>query len=562
MAIKFSQFTEKVDPSNVDGLVGYYGNENIRISVSNLIPSGGSSVIDRVNENRLFLKDQYIQGVFNGLDATTAQVGQILDNAVNYDSNPIGIVTDIFDTSSYVTNTTNVTVNPQSPVSGFGNIQLQQDILPYGTDISEKALERDVFAFWQANGVSRVYENNEYSIFSYMYSPDGTKVWAFAKNNYGNSYYVTVIVEFDLSTPFDVTSRFFEGNAVIEHEDNGDQQFGISDANGDEFNIHYDPELNVVRLTGRGYNNDDYIFVEYQVTGQSITGVNRIISSGDSIDRITNFDVGSRLGANGTFNGDGTKFLAAEFYLFGPYELIVSTYDVSVPFSTNSSDFTNTDIRVFELTSNYSEFPSWGFISQNNCPLVRVNQAGDELSVYQVVETDKNRLYSFKISLNDFVVDSNSQIIGESSFDDYSSIRDLPANATLVHSGDLIVSNNRGRFSDLNDFSSWYYIELNVIGLGDIQAPGSFERSIDLTNDLDSPPTSLLITKQDNSSDANVTMSVDISDGTNTVTINSLDTEVDCSALTSRTLTAIWNLSVLDVQGTNAKIENYALNFR
>lgn len=39
MAIKFSQFTEKVDPANVEALVGYNGNQNIRISPTNLIAS-------------------------------------------------------------------------------------------------------------------------------------------------------------------------------------------------------------------------------------------------------------------------------------------------------------------------------------------------------------------------------------------------------------------------------------------------------------------------------------------------------------------------------------------
>jgi len=561
MAIKFSQFTEKVDPSNIDGLVGYYGNENIRISVSDLIPPGGSSVIDRINTNKQALKLQYLQGVFNGLDETTVQVGELLDNAVDYDSSQVGIVTDIFDTSSNVTNATNLTVNAQSPIDGFGNIQLQQDELPYGTNISEKAVYNDTFSFWNANGAFRGYDSTEYSIFSYMYSPDGTKVWAFAKNNFGNSYYVSVIVEFDLSTPFDVTSREFDGNAVVEHEDNNDQEFGTSQADGDEFNIHYDPELNVVRLTGRDYW-PSYVFVEYQVTGQSITGVNRIISQQDTLDNITNFYIPDYNIANGVFNADGSRFVAAYFEMGGPYILRVLTFDVSIPFSTQPSDFILTGSKIFDLTSSYSEFPSSGFIFQNFCPLLRMNQAGDELIIYQVIETDTNRLYSFKISLNNFVVDSNSQIISESSFDNYSTFRDFEKNSTLVHGGDLLVSNDVGRFADMGEFYSWNYIELNAGALGDIQSPGSFERSIDLTNDLDSTPTSVVLTQQDNSSDANVTISVDISDGTNTVTINALDTEVDCSALTSRTLTATWNLSVTDLQGTNAKIENYALNFR
>ena len=59
---KFSEFTVKTDPANVDFLVGYDGTDNVRIDPSNLGGGGASDLnglsdvsIDLTNDNAFFI---------------------------------------------------------------------------------------------------------------------------------------------------------------------------------------------------------------------------------------------------------------------------------------------------------------------------------------------------------------------------------------------------------------------------------------------------------------------------------------------------------------------------
>jgi hypothetical protein len=85
--------------------------------------------------------------------------------------------------------------------------------------------------------------------------------------------------------------------------------------------------------------------------------------------------------------------------------------------------------------------------------------------------------------------------------------------------------------------------------------------SIDLTSDLSEAPNQVVVSSEF-ATPTDTTLSVTISDGTNTVTIPSanFDTEVDCSALTSRTLTATWNFATTDTANTPT-LTNYGIYF-
>ena len=64
---KFSEFTLKTDPANVDFLVGYDGTDNVRIDPSNLGGGGGASDLNGLSDCLVDTDSLYVGEVPSGL---------------------------------------------------------------------------------------------------------------------------------------------------------------------------------------------------------------------------------------------------------------------------------------------------------------------------------------------------------------------------------------------------------------------------------------------------------------------------------------------------------------
>jgi len=111
------------------------------------------------------------------------------------------------------------------------------------------------------------------------------------------------------------------------------------------------------------------------------------------------------------------------------------------------------------------------------------------------------------------------------------------------------------------DDVSPYTLTTTPVNNGFLTSGNFVTTTIDLTADLSAPPTKVVVST-DLTLPTNTAISVTISDGTNNVVIPAanFDAEVDCSALTSRTLTATWTLETTDTAVTPT-LDNYALYF-
>ena len=541
MAIKFSQFTQKVDPSNVEALVGYNGNQNIRISPSDLISSssGGLTISDRINSNKQVLKNEYLQGIANQL--TTGAFGSPsgnLQGVIDYDSSHIGVRSDIFTDATNVSNTSNLTVNANTPDDELGSVQITQNTVPYGTTIGESTLATQ--SSWSISGSFENYDSQGSPIITYVYNADGTRMYAFVPRPFNAPRYPYALIEFIVYTPYDITTI----QALNVRQEDLELAQDSSWGNWGKFAM--------VNKQTEGYFEvqairefSETIYQRWTIDefgpGSGVQQREEFTFPNNQFSPLTEERV------HLTFNSDGTKAIIFNYSDDPSTQYEVISFDVLTPFSPISGDYNETGRQSFNAV--HTSF------SPKHLAL-KLKSDGSGLFAYMM--SDGEGFRAFEVSLTNFVADSNTSVVNQSfkaSNDSYltDTFQSIGYDGLFFISGD-----NDNRFRD--EFIP--YNQLSVAGLGDIQTPGSFQRSIDLTNDLDAPPTSVVLTQQDNSSDANVTISVDISDGTNTITITQLDTEVDCSTLTTRTLTATWNLSVSDIQGTNAKIENYALNFR
>lgn len=529
---------------NLTGSTLSYIDENnvtTSLDLSSLASSGGPSITvkDRVNVNKQVLKNDYLQEISNALRDVSFEFNYSgeLQGVVDYDSSYIGVRSDIFIDAENISNISNLSVNTKSPKDGFGNVKIAQDPLPYGTIIGEST--RKTPGNWSINGNFESYDEFSSPILTYVYNADGTKLYAFVQRPFTDDDYPYALIEFSVNTPYDIST--------IQPTD-----------------VH-DENLETSMDTSWGYNGR-FAMVNNQQSGffeiQAVSGFGNIVyqrwtieesgpGSGIQQRDVFMFNNGEfneyHNNSHLTFNSDGTKAVILSFSddPFDDFEVI--SFDVSPPFSGNSSDYNESGRQLFNAVHSEYAYPH---------PALKLKEDGSGLLVYMIV--DFVGFYAFEVSLTNFVADSNISVVNQS----FKESKDLYYNyidQSIGYDGIFFVSGkNYNRDRNLDDPLD----QLIVAGLGDIKSPASFERSIDLTNDLDSPPTSVVLTQQDTSDDANVTISVNISDGTNTVAITQLDTEIDCSTLTSRTLTATWNLSVSDVQGTNAKIENYALNFK
>jgi len=102
------------------------------------------------------------------------------------------------------------------------------------------------------------------------------------------------------------------------------------------------------------------------------------------------------------------------------------------------------------------------------------------------------------------------------------------------------------------------------LGTGDFLPSGNFiSTSLDLTGDLAAAPTKVVVSSTF-ATPTDTTISVKISDGTPandvTITLANFDTEVDCSSLTSRTLTLQWLFTSTDTAATPT-LNNYGVYF-
>ena len=503
------------------------------------VSSGGAglTVNDRININKQVLKNGYLQGIANQLTtgAFGSQSGN-LQGVIDYDSSYIGVSSDIFTDATNVQNTSNLTVNPQSPKDGFGSVQITQSLLPYGTEIGESTLLTQ--PFWSISNMN-YYDQNQTPILTYVYNADGTRLYAFVPESGGGDY-PSALIEFTTGTPYDVSAiQAFQVHAESLHF-GGDSDWG--DIGAFAMVNHQNDGFFEVQAV-RQFSETIYQRWTIDEFGPG-TGVQQ-----KEVLRFTmnEFNPLDQERVHLTFNSDGGKAVVFSYRDDPGAQYEVISFNVSTPFSSASVDYNETGRQSFSAVHN--DF------SQKHLAL-KLKSDGSGLLAYMM--SDGEGFYAFEVSLANFIADSSTSVVSQSFKASNDNYLTFPTQS-IGYDGLLFISgNNRNRFR--YEFDP--YNQLSVTGLGDIQTPGSFQRSIDLTNDLDAPPTSVVLTQQDNSSDANVTISVDISDGTNTVTITQLDTEVDCSTLTSQVLTATWNLSVTDIQGTNAKIENYSLNFR
>jgi len=487
---------------------------------------------DRINTNKQVLKDEYLQGIANKLTtgAFSGNISSNLQGVVDYDSSHIGVRSDIFTDASKVSNTSSLTVNANTPDDELGSVQITQNSVPYGTTIGESTLATQ--ASWSISGGFENYDSNASPILTYVYNADGTRMYAFVPRPFNVPEYPFALIEFIVNTPYDINT--IQALNVWQE----DLQLNNNNSWGDR------GAFAMVNKQTEGYFEVQAINPFSNTVYQRYTIDESGPGSGVNFTHEFSFPNSQFAPLNDirvhlTFNSDGTKAVIFNYSDDPSSQYEVISFDVSQPFSSNSGDYSETGRQSFSPV--HTEF------SPKHLAL-KLKTDGSGLFAYMM--SNGEGFHAFEVSLTNFVADSNTSVVNQS----FKASNDNVLTETeqaIGYDGLFFISGD-GRNDGRQEFIP--FGQLSVAGLGDIQSPASFERSIDLTNDLDSPPTSVM--------DANVTISVDISDGTNTVTITQLDTEVDCSALTSRTLTATWNLSVSNVQGTNAKIENYALNFR
>jgi len=490
----------------------------------------------RINDSKQVLKNEYLDAI---------------STAVESDADYLGIVADIFRNTSNVSNSSNLTTNTGS-LTSYNGVSCSQEVLTYGAEINGAVSPSTFVGSFDITSpsTSTNYTATSNPIVSMMYSPDGTNLWVFLKGTSGQNYFISAVVAFPLSQAFDGFSADTNSPTfMVEHEADSDTQFGYSGTSDRPFTIHYDDELGVVRLQGINDNvsPSTFVFVEYAVSGQLITGTNTIKDGLDPAQLVTRPFASVE---NGVYNSDGTKFLYVTMETAGPFVINVTSFDVSTAFSTNDTDYTQT------ATQTYSHSASSSF--DDHRPIVRMSQDGSRLNFYNLVDANGAYLYTFQANLSSFQPVASPTIIEDSSSSDSLGFL-YTLDAIINYDGTRLMGMN-GTWNSPSEFAQ--SAEIDIVRFGDIQTPGTFERSIDLSDAFDEAPKNVILTKRDNSSDSNVSISVEISDGTNSVTVSSEDTVVDCSSLTSTSLTLTWSLTASSVTGTVPELEFYALNFR
>jgi hypothetical protein len=226
------------------------------------------------------------------------------------------------------------------------------------------------------------------------------------------------------------------------------------------------------------------------------------------------------------FNPDGTSM-----YIVSNGDNAILQYDLSTAWGVNSASYAS---KILVMSSQNTASFSCAFTSDGTkvfgCSFSPANIYQYTLSTAWDISTATYD--SLSLSLSGQLTFAKNLSLGQNNLD-------------------LIVADNN------NDIYRY-----NVGTNNGFFTSGNFlTTSIDLTADLASNPTSVVVSSEA-TLPTNTTLSIAISDGTNTVTITSanFDTEVDCSALTSRTLTATWNLGTSDTSATPT-INNYALYF-
>jgi len=213
------------------------------------------------------------------------------------------------------------------------------------------------------------------------------------------------------------------------------------------------------------------------------------------------------------------------------------------------------------------------FGSSANASLVRISQDG-------VLDENFDIITTSLIAVNDITRDSNGNYFIGGNFTSifgvsFSRLAKLnsdlsPDTSFSIGSTNNAVENiindngNLFVFGSFTNFGGQDKIRIAKVSLSQFYLSGSFETTtIDLTGDLATNPTKVVVSSTF-ATPTDTTLSLKISDGTpaNDVTITSanFDTEVDCSSLTTRTLTLQWLFTTSDTAVTPT-LNNYGVYF-
>lgn len=281
-----------------------------------------------------------------------------------------------------------------------------------------------------------------------------------------------------------------------------------------------------------------------------------------------------------TFKSDGTKMYVVGIVTDSVYEYTLSTaWDVSTAsYSSNSLSVSGQDSIPFavDISSDGTKVYIAGLnniVYQYTLPTAYSLSGASYSGVSFSVSAQSTSTYGCRVSpdglkllilseANDTVYQYTMSVANVISSATYDSVS---FNTTTQDARMRGIS-----FSGLNMYlvgtdtnPSIYQYSSSVSG-GVFFTSGNFvTTTIDLTADLASNPTSVVVSSEF-VTPTDTTLSVVISDGTpaNDVTVTSanFDTEVDCSSLTSRTLTLTWNLGTSNTSATPT-LNNYGVYF-